>query len=150
MKNPEEKAYIFGSIFTLSNRLQILGDKFDENITIKQWLLLAAIFKNSSPSPTISEVADIIGNSRQNVKKMSLILEKDGFLEMNKDKNDKRIIRIRLTQKCLDYFKGREKRENEFIEQLFQDFDVKEIHSMKMTMMKLAKNISKMESIINE
>lgn len=146
----EEKAYIFGSIFTLSNRLQVLGDKFDENITIKQWLLLAAIFKNNSPSPTISEVASFIGNSRQNVKKMSLLLEKEGFLDLSKDENDGRIIRISLTKKCFDYFKHREKREDEFIEQLFRDFDVKEIHSIKMAIKKLDKNISEMETTINE
>lgn len=146
MNSMEEKAYIFGSIFTLSNRLQVLGDKFDENLTIKQWLLLVGIFKSESSSPTISEVAHIIGNSRQNVKKMALILDKEGFLELSKDKNDGRILRIGLTNQCLTYFKQREKKENEFIDQLFHKFDSNEVYAIKNAIMKLDKNISVMES----
>lgn len=151
MNSMEVKAYILGSIFTLSNRLQVLGDKFDENLTIKQWLLLVGIFKSESSSPTISEVAHIIGNSRQNVKKMALILDKEGFLELSKDKNDGRILRIGLTNHCLEYFKQREKRENEFIDQLFDEFDSNEVSAIKNAIIKLDKNISDMESqYVNE
>ena len=42
----EKKAYIFGSFFSLSNKLQAIGDKFDKNLTIKQWLLVVSIFKS--------------------------------------------------------------------------------------------------------
>lgn len=75
MKQIQEKAFIFGAIFTLANRLQILGDKLDENITVKQWLLLATISKSEHPAPSLSEVAKTIGNSRQNVKKWLLFLK---------------------------------------------------------------------------
>jgi len=70
----EKKAYIFGSIFALSNKLQTLGDKFDRGLTVKQWLLLISIFKCESDSPTISEVAALIGNSRQNITPVLLSL----------------------------------------------------------------------------
>ena len=33
MNELKQKAYIFATIFTLSNRLQTLGDEFDENFT---------------------------------------------------------------------------------------------------------------------
>lgn len=77
MNDIEKKAYIFGGILTLANRLQALGDKLDENVTLKQWLLIAVILKSGRSSPTISEVAKLVGNSRQNVKKMAGLLEKD-------------------------------------------------------------------------
>lgn len=32
MNELEQKAYIFGAIFALSNKLQVLGDTFDKNI----------------------------------------------------------------------------------------------------------------------
>ncbi|MFA5636708.1 MAG: MarR family transcriptional regulator, partial [Anaerovoracaceae bacterium] len=75
MDSLKDKAFIFGSIFTLSNRLQILGDRLDRNLTVKKWLLLAGIHNCRNSSPSISEVAIIIGNSRQNVKKMLVKLE---------------------------------------------------------------------------
>ena len=35
---PDEavKGYIFATIFTLANKLQVIGDRFDPNVTIKQ------------------------------------------------------------------------------------------------------------------
>lgn len=145
MDNIEEKAHIFGSVFILANRLQVLGDKFDGNLTIKQWLLLVGILKSSVDSPTISEVASFIGNSRQNVKKMALILEKKGFLNLEKDLNDARILRISLTMKCLDYFKQREQRELEFFEKLYVGFDANLIKGLDNGILKLEENIIEME-----
>lgn len=141
----EEKTHIFGSIFILANRLQVLGDKFDGNLTIKQLLLLVGILKNSSDSPTISEVASFIGNSRQNAKKMALILQKKGFLNLEKDPNDARILRISLTDKCQNYFKLRENRELEFLEKLYDGFDASLIKSLDSGISKLETNIIEME-----
>lgn len=143
----KEQAYIFGSIFTLSNKLQSLGDKFDENLTVKQWLLLAGIFNSGSDSPTISEVADIIENSRQNVKKMVLILEREGYVKVKKDPKDARIQRISLTEKCRNYLKNREKSEEEFLAKLFNGFGQDEIKAMVNSISKLDRNVEEMERL---
>lgn len=92
MTDLEKKSHIFGSLFILANRVQILGDKVDPVLSIKQWLLIAAIPQFKSGSPTISDIAKMIGSSRQNVKKMALILEKIGFVRLSKDDNDARVI----------------------------------------------------------
>ncbi len=146
MDNIIEKAYIFGSIFTLSNKLQVLGDKMDPNLTVKQWLLIACISKYENYSPTISEVADAIGNSRQNVKKMAVILEREGFLDLKKDEVDARILRINLTKKCHTYFENRENLELEFIKLLFVGFNADLIKGLYDGISKLADNINDMES----
>lgn len=144
MDDMKEKAFIFGSIFTLSNKLQVLGDKFDKSLTVKQWLLLAGIHKSGRDNPKISEVAGIIGNSRQNVKKMALILEKAGFLTIENDSYDARAQRIRLTPKCLDYLLEREKRESDFLEQLFESFNSIELKGLSNGISRLEKNIDMM------
>ncbi|ASA25756.1 MarR family winged helix-turn-helix transcriptional regulator [Paenibacillus donghaensis] len=141
MNDIKDKGFIFGSIFTLSNKLQVLGDKFDRNLTVKQWLLLAGIYKSRNEMPTISEVAGIIGNSRQNVKKMVLILEKEGFVAIENDSNDARVQKIMLTKKCLDYMLQREKKELEFLEHLFEGFEPTELQEMVRSISKLEKNI---------
>ena len=76
MNELEQKACIFAVIFTLSNKLQVLGDEFDRSITIKQWLFMAAVSKFNAP-PTISEVANFIGYSRQNAKRIAADLHKE-------------------------------------------------------------------------
>lgn len=143
MNKVNDMAYIFGSIFTVSNKLQVLGDKFDKDLTVKQWLLLTGIYRSGNDAPTISEVAGIIGNSRQNAKKMVVILEKGGFVSIENDLNDARAQRIRLTKKCREHMLSREKRELDFLLSLFEGFDAKELR-------KISKGISKLEKNIND
>lgn len=150
MNEIEKKAYIFGGMLTLANRLQVLGDKLDENVTLKQWLLIAIISKHGRPSPTISEVAEMIGNSRQNVKKMALILEKRGFVSLIKDDQDARIYRIHLTPKCIAYFESRGDKEAQFMEALFDEFDENLTSGLYEGVMKLAYNITRMENTHDE
>lgn len=124
MNELEQKAYIFGAVFALSNRLQVLGDSFDKNMTIKQWLFLVCVFKYGEP-PTISEVAEFIGYSRQNARRIADALEERGYVTITKDANDARALRIALTKKCAEYFAKRERKELDFIDKLFSGFDTK-------------------------
>jgi DNA-binding MarR family transcriptional regulator len=140
----EEKAYIFGAIFTLSNKLQFLGDKIDAKLTVKQWLFLAGVLKCDSDAPTLSEIAARIGSSRQNVKKMALILEKQGFVLMEKDDRDARALRIRLTDACKAHLKQRERAESRFIEALFCNYEAKELSLLSEGLKKLEKNVKEM------
>ncbi len=145
MDKLDKQAFIFGSIFALANRLQILGDKLDENITTKQWLLIAVISKSEHPSPTLSEVAKIIGSSRQNVKKMATILQKRGLVSLTKDPNDARMVRITLTSECITYFEDRDEQELQFMEKLFDSFDESLTDGLYDGVVKLAENVVEME-----
>lgn len=141
MKN--KKAYIFGSIFLFSNKLQNSGDKLFKEISMKQWILLMAIIQSGIESPTLTQVSDIMGYSRQNVKKLALHLENKGLIQLTKDSSDSRVLRIVLTEKCFVYFQGREKKEEEFIRNLYEGFTEEEVNSMFLNMKKLEKNILK-------
>ncbi len=143
MNNLQEKAYVFGMIFILSNKLQILGDQLDTKLTVKQWLFLAGITKCQSEAPTLSELAARIGSSRQNVKKMALILEKQGFIVMNKDERDARILRISMTDFCKEYLAQREQTELTFMEEVFEGFEAQELASLFRAIHKLERNINR-------
>jgi DNA-binding MarR family transcriptional regulator len=137
-----DKAYVFGTIFTLSNKLQLLGDKLDERLTAKQWLFLAGISNVENGAPTLSELAQHIGSSRQNVKKMALILEKQGFIVLHKDAYDARMLRVSLTDSCRAYLKQRDKIELEFMEEVFCGFTPEELSSLSGAIRKLEKNVN--------
>ena len=53
-----------------------------------------------------------------------------GYVIISKDKNDARALRIELTSKCIEYFKKRDKREIEFLEEIFTGFDAELTHSV--------------------
>ncbi len=140
----EKKTYIFGTIFTLSNKLQLLGDKIDAKLTVKQWLFLAGVLRCDNDTPTLSEIAACIGSSRQNVKKLALILEKQGFVLMEKDVRDARALRIRLTDACKAHLKQREQAESRFIEELFYNYGAKELSLLSEGLKKLENNAKEM------
>lgn len=141
----EKKAYIFGAIFFLDTRIQNAGDKLFTEITTKQWFLLLSIIRSGVKSPTLTEVSRIIGYSRQNVKKLAVHLENAGLVELQKDINDSRVLRITLTEKCFKYLESRKEKEYEFIEKLYDGVTDEEIDMMASIMKKLEKNILKLE-----
>lgn len=141
----DKKAYIFGAIFLFSNKLQNAGNKLFKEITMKQWLLLISIIHSGVNNPTLTEVANIMGYTRQNVKKLAIHLESKELVELQKDSTDRRALRIVLTQKCFEYFKGREKKEEEFIEDFYEGLTDDEISAMFKAMKKLENNILKFD-----
>lgn len=149
MDELEQKAYIFAEIFRLSNKLQVLGDEFDKNITIKQWLFMVYVSKLGEP-PTVTEVANFIGYSRQNAKRLADTLQEKGYVTIIKDKNDARALRIALTQKCLEYFQQRSNRELEFLKQIFNEFDTELTEGVYKGLLKLGKNIEEMMNSYNK
>ena len=61
---------VFASIFILQNRLQTAGEKLQTEISMKQWLLLA--MAECCPEPrTLTNIGELMGCSRQNIKKLA-------------------------------------------------------------------------------
>jgi DNA-binding MarR family transcriptional regulator len=136
----QKKAYIFGTIFTLSNKLQVLGDKFDKNITTKQWLFIVGVSTFKKP-PMLSELANFIGYSRQNAKRIAATLQESGYVVISKDESDARTLRIELTPKCREYFEKRNKREIDFLEKIFAGFDAGLTQNVYRGLSRLERNI---------
>ncbi|MFC4597247.1 MarR family winged helix-turn-helix transcriptional regulator [Cohnella hongkongensis] len=145
MNEEEYKGTLFASIFLSANRLQALGDRLDEQVTVKQWLLIAILFKSMPAKLSVKEVARIAGATHQNVMQMTRSLEDKGFLEIRTDPDDRRIKRIGLTSRCLAYFRTREDRETAFLNELFAGFDGTELKQFHQLIGRLMSNISRME-----
>lgn len=79
----------------------------DDNITTKQWLMLILIEKGFTGPPSIQEVAGQLSTTHQNVKQIAVSMEKRGFITMERDAKDKRVIRLKMTDKCRQIFENR-------------------------------------------
>lgn len=145
MAEQDKRAYIFGALFILANRLQYLGDQFDDEITLKQWGLLAVLSTFEGNSASIGQVANFMGTSGQNVKKMALILERKGFLTLQVDEKDSRSIRLIVTQKAMEHAKGREVREEVFLQKLYQGMDKELLSAMCKGLRKIEENMKQLE-----
>ncbi|KAB3536096.1 MarR family transcriptional regulator [Alkaliphilus pronyensis] len=139
--------HIFGSIFVLANKLQVVLDrelaKFD--MTTKQWLMTAVIEEFFDSPPTLKEVSRVMGSSHQNVKQIALKLEKKGYLALEKDNNDKRVIRLRLTEKSYSFWSQREPDSDLFLRELFRDIKDEELVRMYRGIYKLSSKIEETE-----
>lgn len=136
-----KKKLIFSSFFILQNRMQTLFDSYFDGITSKQWLI-AIIVKAMPDPPSFSEVASHAGCSRQNVKKIAVVLEKKGFIELISD-NETRAVRMILTQKFYDLYKEFSKKSIEGIEKIFDGMDETQIENLFDSFNTIENNINK-------
>jgi DNA-binding MarR family transcriptional regulator len=147
MDRLDKQKYIFGSLFLAANKLQVVCDKHleEDGITTKQWFLTAVLSQFKDNPPTLSEVAELIGSSRQNVKQLALKLEEKDFLRMEKDEEDARATRLRLTDKSQAFWDNRQDRDEKFLRDLFEGFTGEEMEAMSSGFNKLFEKIQKLE-----
>ncbi|NMC60354.1 MAG: MarR family transcriptional regulator [Candidatus Methanofastidiosa archaeon] len=134
---------IFGKLFFLANRLEYLGDKNlrEDGLTTKQWQLIAVTGKYFTYPPSVSEVADVLSTTHQNIKQIALKLQEKGFISIEKDENDKRILRLKLTEKNRKYWESKSNEEIAFISPLFEGMSDQEINNLYNLLNKIQKNI---------
>ena len=144
-KDANKEKFIFGCILLFANKIQTIGDRFDKDITMKQWLLLICILEHNDSPPTLTTVAEFMGCSRQNVKKMALKLKEKGLLNLEDDPNDNRSVKLRITEKCEKFFKKRENTEDRFLEDFFKNLTKTDINNVYSAFLKLSDTIAELD-----
>ncbi len=142
MTRVEDEQIVFGTLFLVANKLQSAGDHYLPEVTLKQWLLLLMISKMDKNDPSITEIAEFTGNSRQNVKKMVNILEAKNYVIVQKQTSDKRNLCVHLTVKTFDFFVTHEQAGNEFLKGIFQNIPTEHLKITADTFSKLIENLS--------
>ncbi len=138
---------IFSSIFILQNRMQTAGEKLQTEISMKQWLLLA--MTACCPAPrTLTNVGNLMGCSRQNVKKLASALEKKGFVRLLLSSNN--AVLIELTEEVKRYEEEIGERRMAALNLLFADFSEKEIEQLFSLYTKLYAGLERMEKYAEE
>ena len=137
--NSEMKNFIFASVFLMAQRWQYVGDQYlaEAGITTKQWLLMAVVVKLFEKPPTISEAAEAMGSSRQNVKQIALKLQTKGFLKIKGDDKDNRILRLKVTKKNKEFWQKRTEQDAQTVEQFFGNLSEKEVRNLFSILIKM-------------
>ncbi len=134
---------LFGLLFAFMNRLQAAGDSFYEEITCKQFFLLACLNLYPKEAPTANEIAETMGCSRQNVKELLNSLTKKGLVTLKQDSSDRRKFRICQTEKMKALGDKYRQKEMDFMTLLYDGISDDELRQV-------FKIISRMEKNINE
>ena len=136
---------LFGLLFAFMNRLQAAGDAFYDEITCKQFFLLACMNLYHDEAPTANELAETMGCSRQNVKEILNGLCKKELVTLVQDKNDRRKQRIYLTEKRKKLAEKYQQKEMEFMKLLYDGISDDEIRYVYKIISRMEKNLLKQE-----
>ena len=143
--NYDNEHLIFGLLFMISNKLQVIGDSFYDEITVKQWFVLVVIDTLKEEYPSLSDVANMVGSSHQNVKQIVNKLISKGYLKIVQDENDKRRSLIKMTDKCEKLQNDYKEKESEFMRDLFRGTKEDDLKKVVEVFLRLSENIEEMK-----
>ena len=145
-----QRKAIFSTLFIAGNRLQTLFDNHIPQVSLKQFMLLS-IVRQSKEYLTFTQLGNLLGCSRQNIKKLANVLMKKGFITIQQSPHDTRAMYICPTEKVNDYFANDFLEYQEELKYLFEVYTDKEIESLFILLIKLYAGIENLEKrVVNE
>lgn len=144
-----QRKAIFSTLFIAGNKLQTLFDKNIPEVSLKQFMLLSIVRQSKEPL-TFTQLGNLLGCSRQNIKKLADVLMKKGFITIQQSPFDTRAMCICSTQKVNDFFQNEFSEYQEELKYLFEVYTEEEIETLFILLSKLYTGIENLEKRIAE
>lgn len=144
----QQKA-IFSTLFIASNKLQTIFDKHIPLLSLKQFMLLS-IVRQSKEQMTFTQLGELLGCSRQNIKKLAGVLAKKGFVTIEQSPQDTRAMCICPTEKVEFFFKNEFFCYQEELKFLFEVYTEDETETLFRLLSKLYAGIENLENKVTE
>ena len=132
--------FLIGLISAFENRFQAIADYTMKEISWKQFFAIICIDMCKS-SPTVKELAEIMGSSHQNVKQILLKLEKKGFVTIAVDEKDRRKQRIALTEYCREFCARNDETGTIIIKKMFEGISEQQLQETIKTIIQVEENL---------
>ena len=139
-----QRKAIFSTLFIAGNKLQTLFDNHIPEVSLKQFMLLS-IVRQSKELLTFTQLGNLLGCSRQNIKKLADILMKKGFITIQQSPHDTRAMCICPTEKVNDFYINDFSQYQEELKYLFEVYTDKEIETLFIILTKLYTGIENLE-----
>jgi len=139
---------IFSTLFIVANKLQTLFDNHIPKVSLKQFMLLSIVRQSKEPL-TFTQLGNLLGCSRQNVKKLADILAKKDFITIEQSPLDTRALCICPTEKVNDFFQNDFSEYQEELKYLFEVYTEKEIETLFILLSKLYAGIENLEKKVS-
>ena len=132
--------FLIGLLSAFENRFQAMADRDMKVISWKQFFAIICI-NMCKESPTVKELAEIMGSSHQNVKQILLKLEKKGFIVITADENDKRKQRIVLTEFCREFCEKNDEMATDILGKMFTGISEQQLQVTIQTIIQMEDNL---------
>ncbi|MGN0984826.1 MAG: MarR family winged helix-turn-helix transcriptional regulator [Gemmiger sp.] len=140
----ERSYFLIGLLSAFENRFQAIADRTMQEISWKQFFAIICI-NLCKESPTIRELAEIMGSSHQNVKQILLKLEKKGFVAITVDENDKRKQRIALTDSCRAFCAKNDAVTGGIMQRMFDGVSGEQMEAAIQTILQIGDNLQEIQ-----
>ena len=125
------------TLFSVTNKLQMHGDKHLKDITIRQMLAIPALFHAPDGKATINHIAKSMGTTKQNAKQIVDAMKRKGYLSVSPNEQDKRAVNVTITPAGEHAFRKCSERADEFLANIFRDFSTKDLETFYTLIQKL-------------
>ena len=142
-----QRKAIFSTLLIAGNKLQTLFDQRIPEVSLKQFMLLSIIRQSKEPF-TFTQLGNLLGCSRQNIKKLANVLMKKGFITIQQSPHDTRAMCICPTEKVNDYFIHDFSKYQEELKDLFAVYTEEEIEQLFLLLSKLYAGIENLKNNI--
>lgn len=139
-----QRKAIFSTLFIAGNKLQTLFDNHIPDVSLKQFMLLSMVRQSDEPL-TLTRLGNLLGCSRQNVKKLADVLMKKGFINIRQSPCDTRAVSICPTEKADEFFQKDFAEYQEGLKYLFEVYTDQEIETLFALLSRLYAGIENME-----
>lgn len=118
------------SLFSVINKLQVFGDKYFKDITIRQYMMLITILHLPKDETTLVNIANQLGTSKQSANKLVAILGKKGYVSSVPSTKDGRAINLIITPLGMKALVKCSNTEIDFLSDLFENFTIEHLESL--------------------
>lgn len=132
--------FLLGLLSAFENRFQSVADDAIKEISWKQFFAIICIDLCKS-SPTVGELAEIMGSSHQNVKQILLKLEKKGFVNITVDEKDRRKQRIELTEYSREFSAKNDEISANIMKKMFESISDEQLQTTIQTIIQIEDNL---------
>lgn len=143
-----QRKAIFSTLFIAGNKLQTLFDNHIPEVSLKQFMLLSIIRQSKEPL-SFTQLGNLLGCSRQNIKKIADILMKKEFITIQQSPLDTRAMCICPTKKVNDFFINDFSEYQEELKYLFEVYTDKEIETLFTLLSKLYAGIENLDKKVS-
>lgn len=140
-----QRKAIFSTLFIAGNKLQTLFDSHIPKISLKQFMLLSIVRQSKKPL-TFTQLGDLLGCSRQNIKKLANALSQKGYVAIQQSPFDTRALCICPTEKVNCFFQDDFPKYQEELKYLFEVYTDEEIEMLFILLSKLYAGIENLKA----
>lgn len=139
-----QRKAIFSTLFIAGNKIQTIFDNHIPKVSLKQFMLLSIVRQSKEPL-TFTQLGNLLGCSRQNIKKLADVLLKKGFITIEQSPADTRAMCICPTEKANDFFRNDFSEYQKELKYLFEGYTEQEIKTLFLLLAKLYTGIENLQ-----